>query len=35
MRRIALVAGMLAIAFTMLFAINWLQAWSRRKYGNV
>jgi sulfate transport system permease protein len=26
---------MLAIAFTMLFAINWLQAWSRRKYGNV
>ena len=26
---------MLAISFTMLFAINWLQAWSSRKYGNV
>ena len=26
---------MLAISFAMLFVINSLQAWSRRKYGNV
>jgi sulfate transport system permease protein len=26
---------MLAISFAMLFAINWLQAWSRKKHGNV
>lgn len=26
---------MLAISFAMLFAINALQTWSRKKYGNV
>jgi sulfate/thiosulfate transport system permease protein len=26
---------MLAISFAMLLAINWLQAWSRKKHGNI